>query len=102
MLSTAGARVVGISDYGVYLGFLFGFSVGQAGQRCKHVVVIIVPSPYLFPPSHGLLEVQCFPLFALTAIHQAFTLAAVVFIILVVLFISHSTHIIPKIEFLVH
>ena len=34
-------------------------------------------------------------LFPLTIVHRAFTLAVVVFIILVVLFISHCTHLIP-------
>ena len=62
MLSTTGARIVGILGFGVYLGLLLGFGAGQAGHRCMHVVVVTVPSPYPFLLSLGLSEVQHFPL----------------------------------------
>ena len=85
MLSTTGARIAGISISRVYLGFLFAFGASQVGQGCMHVAVVVVPSPYPFLSNPGLLEVQRFSLFPLTAVHRAFTLAIVVFIILVVL-----------------
>ena len=88
-LSTVRVRIAGLSGIRLYLGFLFGFGAGQAGPRCMHVAVVTMPSPYLFLPSPGLLEVQRFSLLLLTAIHRAFTLAAMVSIILVALCISH-------------
>ena len=90
-LSTAEVRIESISCIGVYLGFLFGFGASQAGPRCMHVAVVTVPSPYPFLLSPGLLEVHRFSLLPLIAVHRAFTLAPVVFIILVALFILHCT-----------
>ena len=93
-LPIAGARIVGNLGIGVYLGFLLGFGASWVGYRCMHVAVVTAPSPYPFHMNLGLSEVQHFPLSSLTVVHRAFTLIVVLFIILVVLFISHYTHLI--------
>ena len=64
-LSIVGARIAGLLGFGVYLGLLFGFGAGQAGQRCMHIAVVTVPSPYPFFSSPRLLEVHRFSLLPL-------------------------------------
>ena len=88
----AGARIAGSLGFGVYLGPLIGIRCRSGGSkvhaRCgrnRAITVSVSPEPRVIrgptrPPT------------PLIVIHRAFTLAAVVFIILVVLFISHYLH----------